>query len=203
MTDKPSTPVETPGKSGNAALIGLLLAGTVGIIIFLFVHLSGDGGSPRLGSQSASAAACKTGSDKCIPDVSYVDTTRTTYTPKTLAGKVVVINFWATWCKPCLHEIPDLSKVSEQYKDRGVVILGVLTDTPDDSTLLNFQSDNDMSFPVVRANPDIMAAFQYPSSLPTTFIFDRGGRQAHVQVGAMRAEKLAQILEPLVNQQVK
>src|SRR5688572_181786 len=112
MTDKPSTAVEAadrrPGSTGNKALIGLLLAGTVGIIIFLFVHLS-SGTSPRIGSQTASAATCRTGSDNCLPDVSYKDTTGASYTPKSLAGKVVVINFWATWCKPCLHEIPDLS----------------------------------------------------------------------------------------------
>jgi thiol-disulfide isomerase/thioredoxin len=209
MTDKPSTALEAagrppgPGSTGTKALIGLLLAGTVGIIIFLFVHLS-SGTSPRIGSQTAAAAACRTGSDKCLPDVNYLDTNGVSYTPKSLAGKVVVINFWATWCKPCLHEIPDLSKISEQYKDRDVVVLGVLAnDNPDNSTLLNFQSDNDMSFPVVRWTSDIMAAFQYPQSLPTTFIYDRGGRQAHVQVGAMRAERLAQILEPLVAQQVK
>lgn len=185
-------------QSSNKALIGLLLAGTVGMIIFLFVHLSADSGS-RLGSKTA-AAACKTGSQQCLPDVSYVDTTGVAHTPKSLAGKVVIVNFWATWCKPCLVEIPDLSRIAQQYKDRGVVVLGVLNDNPDNSTLLNFQSDNDMTFPVVRATSDIMSSYEYPASLPTTFIYDRGGTRRHVHVGAMRAAKIAELIEPLLGQ---
>jgi len=189
----------TPKTSNSTkALIGLLLAGTVGIIIFLFVHLS-SGNTPTLGTQTA-AASCKQGQN-CLPDVSYIDTNGVAYTTKSLAGKVVVINFWATWCKPCLKEIPDLSKISERYKNRGVVVLGVLSsDNPDNATLLNFQSDNEMTFPVIRATSDILVSYEYPASLPTTFIFDRGGRQVHSHVGALRADKLAEMLEPLVAQ---
>lgn len=185
-------------SNGTKALIGVLLAGTAGIIIFLFVHLS-SGDSPRLGTKTA-AAACTQGKD-CLPDVTYVDTNGVAYTPEMLAGKVVIVNFWATWCKPCLREIPDLSRVAERYKERGVVVLGVLTnDNPDAATLLNFQSDHDMSFPVIRATSDILVSYEYPGSLPTTFIFDRGGRKAYHHVGAMRASRIAELLEPLVAQ---
>jgi len=189
-------PPKNPGNS--KALIGLLLAGTAGIIIFLFVQLSSSS-SPTIGTKTA-AAACKKG-EQCLPDVNYVDTNGTAYTKQGLTGKVVVINFWATWCKPCLKEIPDLSKVYEKYKDRGVIVLGVLaSDNPDNGTLLNFQSDNEMTFPVVRATSDILVSYDYPGSLPTTFIFDRTGHQAHTHVGALSAEKLVAILNPLLPQ---
>ena len=85
----------------------------------------------------------------------------------------MVVNFWATWCHPCQKEIPDLSKLYEKYKDKGVVMLGVMTDNPSDSDLLNFQSDYEMTYPVVRANSDILVSFNYPQALPTTFMFDR------------------------------
>lgn len=183
--------------TGNSkALIGLLLAGLAGIGIFLFVQLSGSN-TPTLGTKTA-AAACKKG-EQCLPDVSYIDTNGTAYTKQSLTGKVVVVNFWATWCKPCLKEIPDLSKIYERYKDRGVVVLGVLaSDNPDNGTLLNFQSDNEMTFPVVRATSDILISYDYPGSLPTTFIFDRTGHQAHTHVGALSADKLVSILDPLI-----
>jgi thiol-disulfide isomerase/thioredoxin len=190
-----------PPRSSNAsskALIGVLLAGSIGVIIFLFVHLSSNS-TPTIGSRPA-AASCPKG-DRCLPDVTYIDTNGIAYTKQSLTGKVVVVNFWATWCKPCLKEIPDLSRISEKYKQQGLVVLGVLSsDNPDNATLLNFQSDNEMSFPVVRATSDILLSYDYPGSLPTTFIFDRGGRQAHASVGALTSSKLAEILEPLIKQ---
>jgi thiol-disulfide isomerase/thioredoxin len=181
------------------ALIGILLAGTAGVIIFLFVHLSQDGGKIELGSKRANA--CAKGQEDCLPDVKYVDTTGKAYTAAELAGKVVVVNFWATWCHPCQKEIPDLSKLYEKYKDKGVVMLGVLTDSPSDSELLNFESDYAMSYPVVRSSSDIMVSFHYPQALPTTFVFDRGGHQVgRPRVGAISAADMEQTIGELVAQ---
>jgi thiol-disulfide isomerase/thioredoxin len=192
--------------TSNKALIGILLAGSVGMIIFLFVHLSAD---PKKGIElgTPSAAACEKGSRDCLPDVTYVDTNGKAYTSKELAGKVVVVNFWATWCHPCEKEIPDLSRAYDKYKSQGVVILGVMADqpTPDAQTLLNFQSDHEMSYPVVRVNPDILSSFAYPENLPTTFIFDRTGHRVDIDgnqrffhLGAISETRLSSLLDTLV-----
>jgi thiol-disulfide isomerase/thioredoxin len=196
-----STAIEPGHKgAGNKALIGILLAGTIGVIIFLFVHLSSNANSPTLTIGSKPAAASCAKGEHCLPDVSYIDTNGVAYSKASLAGKVVIINFWATWCKPCLKEIPDLSKISEAYKNKGVVVLGILSsDNPDNATLLNFQSDNNMTFPVVRATSDILVSYDYPGSLPTTFIFDRNGRQVANHVGALSEQKLNDILAPLTS----
>lgn len=186
-------------SSSTKALIGLLLAGSVGVIIFLFVHLSGDPNKPiSIGSKTA--AACTKGQRDCLPDVNYTDTTGKAYTPAELAGKVVVVNFWATWCRPCQKEIPDLSKAYDKYKTKGLVMLGVMSDQPDNNQLLNFQSDFEMSYPIVRSNSDILVSYSYPDALPTTFIFDRGGKQVYSHVGPLAQEKLEQILAPLIAQ---
>lgn len=185
--------------SSTKALIGLLLAGSVGVVIFLFVHLSSDPSKP-ISVGSKKAAACTKGQRDCLPDVNYIDTSGKAYTPAELSGKVVVVNFWATWCKPCQKEIPDLSKAYDKYKANGVVMLGVMTDSPDNNQLLNFQSDFEMSYPVVRANSDILVSYSYPEALPTTFIFDRGGKQVYSHVGPLHQEKLEQILAPLIAQ---
>jgi thiol-disulfide isomerase/thioredoxin len=176
--------------TSNKTLVGLLLAGLVGGTVFLFISLSGGG--------TASAKTCRVGQRDCLPDVSYVDTMGVAYTPESLTGKVVVVNFWATWCKPCQKEIPDLSRIQEQYKDQGLVVLGVMTDDPDNQTLLNFQSDNMMAYPVVRANSDILTSYDYPKAIPTTFIYDRQGKRAHYHVGPLRAEQLAKYVDPLL-----
>ncbi|HWO21485.1 MAG TPA: TlpA disulfide reductase family protein [Kofleriaceae bacterium] len=180
-------------NNSTKALVALLLAGLTGATIFIFVSLSGGG--------TASAKTCQVGERDCLPDVNYVDTVGTAYTPKTLKGKVVVVNFWATWCKPCLKEIPDLSAAHDRYKDRGLVVLGMLTDTPDNQTLLNFQSDNMMSYPVVRVGSDILAAFDYPAEkIPITLIYDRRGKRAHSHLGTLSSEQLAKYIEPLLAQ---
>jgi len=182
------------------ALIGILLAGTAGVIIFLFVHLSQDGGTIEIGSKRANA--CAKGQEDCLPDLKYVDTQGKAYTAAELSGKVVVVNFWATWCHPCQNEIPDLSKLYEKYKDKGVIMLGVLTnDNPSDSDLLNFESDHAMSYPVVRASSDILMSFKYPQALPTTFVFDRGGHQVgRPKIGAISPADMEQTLGELVAQ---
>ena len=188
-------------NNSTKALIGVLLAGCVGIFIFLFVHIK-EGRSPdgksHLGLDvgEKSAKACVNGQRDCLPDVRYIDITGKAYTPQSLVGKVVVVNFWATWCKPCQREIPDLSKAYEKYKTKNVVFLGVMTDNADDQTLLNFESDHEMTYPVVRANSDILVAYNYPESLPTTFVFDRGGKQIFSKVGGISEGELDSLIKP-------
>ena len=123
--DRPlATAVAPPSSNSTKALIGLLLAGTVGMVIFLFVHLSKDGGIRR--GLTTAHAGCTKGQSDCLPDVNYIDTTGVAYTRDALAGKVVLVNFWATWCHPCQKEIPDLSKAYDKYKAKGVVFLTVI-----------------------------------------------------------------------------
>jgi thiol-disulfide isomerase/thioredoxin len=177
------------------ALVGILLAGTAGIVIFLFVHLSSSG-SVSVGTPKA--AACTKGQGECLPEVKYVDTQGTAYTAESLAGKVVVVNFWATWCHPCQKEIPEFSKAYDKYKSKGVVFLGVMTDSPSNSELLNFQSDFEMTYPIVRANSDILVSYNYPQALPTTFVFNRAGKQVYSHVGPLDESSLGRLLDQYV-----
>jgi thiol-disulfide isomerase/thioredoxin len=194
------------------ALIGLFVAMTAGILIFLFVSMSTDRdgrSSVQVGTRTA-AAACQGGEDDCLPPVTFIDTNGTAYTPAGLAGKVVVVNFWATWCKPCQKEIPDFSKVAERYKGKAV-ILGVLaSDNPSPDELLNYMSDYNMSYPVIRATKDILLPFHYPNQLPTTFVFDTrgravefdagGGRTRRDHLGAMSEAKLSAVIDRALQQ---
>jgi thiol-disulfide isomerase/thioredoxin len=152
-------------------------------------------------SSHEAQAACGTG-DECLPDVKMVDTTGVAHTHDSLKGKVVVVNFWATWCGPCKKEIPDLSKLYVKYKDKGVVMLGVLwNDNPTDAELLNFMSDAVMEFPIVRQSSDIGVSFNYPQALPTTFVYDKSGKRVgKPRVGAIKPEEFDATLQQLVSQ---
>ncbi|MBP6633745.1 MAG: TlpA family protein disulfide reductase [Kofleriaceae bacterium] len=145
---------------------------------------------------TAAAATCTPAAGKdCLPKLTYVDIDGRAYTPEAMAGKIVVINFWATWCGPCKKEIPAFSKVAEKYKDK-VVMLGLLaSDNPDAGTLLNFMSDFEMTYPVVRATQEALIAYQYPEGLPTTFVYDRAGALLKRHVGPMSADQLGALIE--------
>jgi thiol-disulfide isomerase/thioredoxin len=143
-------------------------------------------------------ASCSSGKD-CLPAITFEDLDRHQFTHEQLRDKVVVVNFWATWCGPCKKEIPAFNRVYTKYKDRGVVMLGMLQDNQvDDVGLLNFMSDHELTYPVVRANGDILAAFEYPSALPTTFIYDRKGMVRLAHRGPLEEEQLAAHLEKLL-----
>ena len=168
------------------------------MVIFLFVHLSNDGGI-RPGTAPAHAG-CAQGQRDCLPDINYIDTTGIAYSRDSLAGKIVLVNFWATWCHPCEKEIPDLSRAYEKYKARGVVFFGVLVDNPDSQQLLNFQSDHEMAYPVVRADRELMDSYDHPDAYPTTFVYDRSGKQVYRHLGALREHDLDSLLAVLVAQ---
>ena len=91
-------------------------------------------------------------------------------------GKVILLNYWATWCGPCKVEIPDLVALQEKYKDKGLVILGVSQDD-DPETLRAFASAFKMNYPVLvgRDQPDLLDAQGPLWGLPTTYLIARDG----------------------------
>jgi thiol-disulfide isomerase/thioredoxin len=191
---------ESQGRAGSSSgpkvALVILVAGITAIAVFRCARH--DAAPPR--GVVAAHAGCPKGQRDCLPDVSYIDTTGAAYPRDALLGKVVLVNFWATWCAPCEKEIPDLSRAYQKYKGKGVVFLGVLIDNPDSQQLLNFQSDHDMTYPVVRANRDVMASYNNPDAYPTTFVYDRTGKQVYSHLGQVRESELDSLLAGLAAQ---
>jgi thiol-disulfide isomerase/thioredoxin len=157
---------------------------------------AGAGGIAACESRTASAACPAT---ECLPSLSFKDINHEAYAPEALKGKVVVVNFWATWCPPCNKEIPAFNKVYARYKDKGVVMFGMLSDnTVDDTGLLNFMSDHEFTYPVVRADQNILQAYEYPPALPATFVYDRAGKLVTSHRGAMSEDELSSLLDRLL-----
>jgi len=103
-----------------------------------------------------------------------------------LRGKVVLVNFWATWCPPCREEIPDLIELQEKYRDR-VQIVGVSQDAAPPRTVLEFVVQHRMNYPTVMSTPEIEKLFPGVYALPTTFIIDPEGRLAKKHIGMLNA----------------
>jgi thiol-disulfide isomerase/thioredoxin len=114
-------------------------------------------------------------------------------------GKVLVVNFWATWCPPCREEMPEFSRVQEKLADKGVQFVGIGIDTPDN--IINFQKTSPVSYPLLMGSYDILRLTtelgNRSSALPFTVILDRQGRLAHTKTGKLSEAELEKLLPPL------
>jgi peroxiredoxin len=100
-----------------------------------------------------------------------------------LRGKVVVLNFWATWCGPCRLEMPSLQSIHEDRAEDGVVVLGLSTDGSNTAAVQDFLSERFISYPVGMATPSHQRSFGGISMIPTTFIIDKEGVIRHTITG--------------------
>lgn len=101
-----------------------------------------------------------------------------------LRGKVVLINFWATWCPPCREEIPDLIALQARYRDH-LQVIGVAQDSGSAEDVKRFAVEHRMNYPSVLSTPEIEKLFPPVSALPTSFFLDREGRLAQKHVGLL------------------
>ena len=119
-----------------------------------------------------------------LPAFTMTDLAGRTHSSAEWRGRVVLINFWATWCGPCRAEIPDLVDLQTKYGDQ-LVIIGVSEDETGIDGVKRFADDYKMNYPVVMTTPDIRKIFKGVAALPTTFVLDRDGRVAQRHVGML------------------
>jgi thiol:disulfide interchange protein DsbD len=116
-----------------------------------------------------------------------------------LKGKVVVVNFWATWCPPCRAEIPDFINVYDAYKSKGLEIVGISLDEDGWSKVNPFVEKYKMNFPVVLGTMEVVRQYGGIEGIPTTFIVDKDGNVAGMQVGMLSKEALEQKVNSLLS----
>ena len=132
-----------------------------------------------------------------VPTFQLPDLNGKTISTAELRGKVLVLNFWATWCAPCRAEIPELIKLQAQYRDR-LQIIGFSMDEAPAKDVKSFVEQNGFNYPVVMANPKVSQDFGGVAALPTSFIVNAQGGVVQKHVGLLPRETYEQEIRSLL-----
>lgn len=114
-----------------------------------------------------------------VPEFSVVTLDGDTVTSEDLRGSVTVLNFWATWCRPCALEMPSLQKLHEDRADEGVRVIGFSTDVTGVAGVERVLAEREISYPVAMVGQTEKRAFGGVPMIPTTLIIDRDGVIRH------------------------
>jgi peroxiredoxin len=151
-------------------------------------------------AQGAEAAALTA---KAAPDFTLEALDGAQVSVSQYRGQVVLVNYWATWCPPCVRETPSLVRVYEQYKDQGFVILGINTTYQDDrAKVAQFAKDNGMRYPVLLETDPATTAAYGSRLLPTSYLIDRNGKIVYTRVGQVDEQNLSERIAALLAEAV-
>ena len=165
----------------------------------------------RLAFAAAAVLALAAGIGLALFDRAPADTTAllalslpdTTGTPQALAqwrGKVLVVNFWATWCAPCREEMPDLARAQSQYGAKGLQIVGIAVDNAD--KVQQFTEEIKLNYPALIGGYGAMDLSKDLGNslvaLPFTLILDRQGQVAYTHLGPVKPDKLREVITKLL-----
>jgi len=150
-------------------------------------------------SSSGSSRIDKAAKDrKPAPEFSLADAGGKTVKLSDFKGKVVLLDFWATWCGPCKIEIPWFVEFQRKYKDQGFSVVGVSMDEGGWGTVRPFVEEHKMNYPVVIGTDQTAEEFGGVEVLPTTFVIDRQGRIVATHQGLTSKDEIEDAIKALL-----
>jgi thiol-disulfide isomerase/thioredoxin len=150
----------------------------------------------RVGAKAPASGAQLT----TLPDFRLPDLRGQEVASNLWAGRILVINYWASWCPPCVREMPTLIRAQEELGSQGVQVVGIAIDRAEDAR--SFVSQYPVNYPILVGNPDAVELSRRLGNrfqgLPFTVIFDRRGRRVFSRTGELGAEELKGQLDRLL-----
>lgn len=134
------------------------------------------------------------------PDFQLPDGSGKLFSLSQFRGRVVLVNFWATWCAPCRTEIPMLAELQRDYGSRGLVVLGLAVDDSGWSVVRPFAETAEINYPVMIADSKITDLFGGLKAVPMTFIIDKQGRVAAVHAGLCQKSEYQADIEAVLSE---
>ncbi len=116
-------------------------------------------------------------------------------------GKWVLVNFWATWCAPCLSEIPELISLHRVHRDKDLVVIGIAMESGSNKMIANFVEAHSINYPIVRGTRTIAAQIGKLEVFPTSYLYNPSGELVSYQAGELTQQSVeAYINSPFVSQ---
>ena len=164
----------------------------VAIVLVICIYEVGRRGSGPAKPSSPPAAI-----HSVAPDFSLRDLNNQTLELANYRGKVVLLDFWATWCTPCRGEIPHFVEFQNNYREQGLQVIGISMDD-DAKPVREFYQEFKMNYPVALGNEKVAEAYGGVLGLPITFLIGRDGQVAAKYVGEVEMPVLQQEIETLL-----
>jgi len=155
-----------------------------------YEHMQVSLNDPQLTAADKLLVAADASREKA--DFTLTDLDGTKWNLKSLRGKVVLVNFWATWCPPCRKELPDLQTLYNRFKDQGFVILGISDE--EGPTVKSFLADKKLTYPIMLdPGRKVNELFQV-NAIPKSFVYDRNGKLVAQSIDMRTQQQFLQLL---------
>ncbi|MCH7504747.1 TlpA family protein disulfide reductase [PVC group bacterium] len=162
------------------------------VVILLIMALS-----PLLKSQRTPVAENNSG-DQVASDFTLNDLDNKPFRFFDLKGKVIILDFWATWCPPCIAELPHFKALYSEYQEQGLEIVGVSLDQGGADVVRPFVKEHEINYTMLISNQEVVEDYGGIRGIPTTFIIDREGRIVETFVGYRDKEVFESVIQELL-----
>ena len=132
------------------------------------------------------------------PQFALKDVNGTTVRLRAYRGKVVLINFWATWCPPCRAEMPDLVRLQREHAGQGLQIIGITYPPETKIRVQRFARSLKVNYPIILGTREIKARFSSEETLPLTVVIDRDGKVNDIISGILLRQEFDEKIKPLL-----